>query len=89
MASSLKRELVFLHGDVRWPILVEYLEKHIACASDEQWFAVSGELGANNALTAIIDGHRIHAEIVEDRGSYHVFCNGDRYVYPVARSARF
>jgi 3-methylcrotonyl-CoA carboxylase alpha subunit len=81
MASTLKRELVFLHKDIRRPILVEYLADAYRMRTDEQWFSASGEFGANGTLLATIDGHRIRAEVVEARGSYHVFFAGRRHVY--------
>ncbi len=81
MASPLQRELVFLQGDVRWPIHVEYLTNAYRMRVGEQCFSVSGELGANGALIATIEDNRIRAVVVEDRGSYHVFFEGCRHVY--------
>jgi 3-methylcrotonyl-CoA carboxylase alpha subunit len=81
MASSLQRELLFLHGDIHWPIRVKYLANVYRMRVGEQWFSVRGELGANGALIATIDDQRIRAEVVEDRGSYHVFFDGRRHVY--------
>jgi 3-methylcrotonyl-CoA carboxylase alpha subunit len=89
MSSWLKRELVFLHGDVRWPILVEYLANAYRMRVGEQWFSVSGELGKNGALIATIEGNRIHAEVIEDRGSYHVFFDGCRHVYMLSDPLAF
>jgi 3-methylcrotonyl-CoA carboxylase alpha subunit len=81
MASSLQRELVFLQGDMRWPIRVEYSTVAYRMRVGEQWFSVSGELEASGALVATIEGNRVHAEVVEDRGSYHVFFATCRHVY--------
>jgi 3-methylcrotonyl-CoA carboxylase alpha subunit len=81
MASTLKLEVVFLHGDVRWPSLVEYVADAYRMRLGEQWFSASGELGEHGMLMATIDGNRIRAEVVEDHGSYHVFFGGRRHVY--------
>ena len=89
MAYSLQRGLVFLHGDARWPIRVEYLANTYRMRVGEHWFSVSGELGANGALIATIEGNRIHAEVVEDRGSYHVFFDGCRHVYMLSDPLAF
>jgi len=89
MASSLQRELVFVRNEVRWPILVEYLTNGYRMFSHQQWFSVSGESGASGALLAAIDGDRIHANVVEDRGSYHVFFRGNAYGYKFADPLAF
>jgi 3-methylcrotonyl-CoA carboxylase alpha subunit len=81
MASSLKREVVFLQGDVRWPVLIEYAADTYRMRVGDESFSVSVELAANGALTAVINGSRMHAEVVEDRGSYYVFLDGCKHVY--------
>jgi 3-methylcrotonyl-CoA carboxylase alpha subunit len=81
MASSLNRALVFLQGEMRCSILVEYGADTYRMRIGDEHFCVNGEPEENGALIAIIDGHRIHAEVVEDRGSYHVFLDGCRHVY--------
>ncbi|HEX4650507.1 MAG TPA: biotin/lipoyl-containing protein, partial [Granulicella sp.] len=81
MASSLNRALVFLQGEMRCSILVEYGADTYRMRIGDEHFCVNGEPEENGALIAIIDGHRIHAEVVEDSGSYHVFLDGCRHVY--------
>jgi 3-methylcrotonyl-CoA carboxylase alpha subunit len=89
MASSLKRELVFVRNGVRLSILVEYLTTGYRMFSGQQWRSVSGEWGANGTLMVTIDGDRTHAAVVEDRGDYHVFFNGNEYRHKFADPLAF
>jgi 3-methylcrotonyl-CoA carboxylase alpha subunit len=89
MASSFKRELVFIRKDVRWSIFVEYLADAFRMSFGQQWFSVSGELGANGALIATIDGNRMRADVVEDQGNYHVFFDGCSHVYKLSDPLAF
>jgi 3-methylcrotonyl-CoA carboxylase alpha subunit len=84
LAASLRRRLVFVQGDRRCEILVDYLECSAGAYSmsfEEKFFSVSGELRSDGEVTATINGNRVRASVVEVRGTYHVFFDGHQFVY--------
>ena len=89
LGSSLKRTFQLVQKDREYAVLVEYLAgayrmtltQGSASVSASGPFAVRGEMRARGALTVAIDGSQFHATVIEAHGFYHVFFDGQSYVY--------
>ncbi len=78
--STLVRTLLFRDGDVQTAVKVEYGASGYSMWVGETRHEVKGWHEGRSELTALIDGDRIAATVVEERGRYSVFLNGRKYV---------
>jgi 3-methylcrotonyl-CoA carboxylase alpha subunit len=81
MTATYLRELTFVRDGGRHKVVVEYQRDGYSMRCGEQCSFVGGVLGAAGDLIATVDGHRVHAEVIEDNGTFHVFYDCTRYAY--------
>jgi 3-methylcrotonyl-CoA carboxylase alpha subunit len=74
--GTFTRRLVFMHADREYVAVSKYGAKDLRISVGQSSHAVSGELGENGRIDAVIDGERVCATVVPYRGRSHVFLEG-------------
>jgi 3-methylcrotonyl-CoA carboxylase alpha subunit len=78
--AAYKRRLVFRQGERELAAIAEYRQNRYEISIGKANYFAIGELGENGQISAMIDGQRVHATAVRDRGRIHVFLDGKSYV---------
>ena len=87
--GSLRRILLFIHKQADNPVTVEYGPTAYRMRVADQDFAVEGDLKPGGNLTATIDGLHLHATVIEQQHTYHVFFNGAHHLYKLTDPLAF
>jgi 3-methylcrotonyl-CoA carboxylase alpha subunit len=78
--GTYRRKLVFTHADREVAAAVEYGHRHQKIAVGPVTYTVSGESGEEGSIDAVIDGRRLHAQVIPHHGRFHVFFEQQAYV---------
>jgi len=75
------RRLVFTQADHEYVAVSKYGAKDLRISVGQSGHAVSGELGENGRIDAVIDGEHVHGTVIPYRGRLHVFLEGKSCVF--------
>ncbi len=81
--ATFQRTLVFEEKEFKHTVTVEYRGPVYAITTGENEFIVSGSITTDGALTATLDGQRIHASVIEQHARFHVFLDGRQYILKI------
>ena len=70
-------EFVFLEGEARHPVRLQFLESGLRVTVNGKSHALSGENLPDGRLQVRLDGRVFKARAVRDGHDWHVFCEGD------------
>jgi 3-methylcrotonyl-CoA carboxylase alpha subunit len=72
------RSFDFEHGENTTTVIVNYGDRTYRVAVGSSSYNVSGELEADGSLSAVIDGMRRRANVIQVEGKLHIFLEGKR-----------
>ncbi len=78
--AAYRRRVIFRQGERELAAIVEYRQNRYDISIGKANYSAIGELEENSRISAMIDGQRVLATAVRDRGRIHVFVNGKSYV---------
>jgi 3-methylcrotonyl-CoA carboxylase alpha subunit len=81
LCACLKRTFKFVRNEREYSVLVEYLAGAYRMTLGARSFVIRGDRKLEGALTVVIDGNQFHATVIEVEGAYHVFFEGESYLY--------
>ena len=78
--AAYKRRFVFKQGERELAAIAEYRQNRYAISIGKANYSAIGELEENSRISAMIDGQRVLATAVRDRGRIHVFLDAKSYL---------
>jgi 3-methylcrotonyl-CoA carboxylase alpha subunit len=78
--AGYRRTIVFRQGDRDVTAIVEYGPKRYRVSIGQAVYSVTGDLPESGTISATIDGQRMQATVISDRGRMHVFLDGQSHV---------
>jgi 3-methylcrotonyl-CoA carboxylase alpha subunit len=78
--AAYMRRFVFRQGERELAAIAEYRQNRYDISIGKANYSATGELEENSCISAMIDGQRVLATAVRDRGRIHVFLDGKSYV---------
>ncbi|HTX76526.1 MAG TPA: biotin carboxylase N-terminal domain-containing protein, partial [Terracidiphilus sp.] len=81
LGSRLERTLHFEEGGHTTAIKVRYSARGFRITIGDANLDVSGELGDNSQIDALVDGRRVTGTVVGMRDALHVFLGGEHFAY--------
>ena len=79
--SRYRRTLRFEQAGDEIPVVVEYSDSTYTIATAGKSHVVSGSLGEDGAMHAVVDDRNLHGTVVWDLEKVHVFADGSEFIY--------
>jgi len=74
------RTVTLIHGERSMSVLVEYGKGNYSINIGGSSFAASGEIEEGESLNILLDGRRVHADVIEFHGKLYAFLGERRFV---------
>jgi 3-methylcrotonyl-CoA carboxylase alpha subunit len=80
MSGKYARTFSFTRGEMAGSVIVNYGGNSYRMEVGRSSFAVSGEFETDGSLSAVVDGRRLRAQVINTKERLHVFTDGKRLI---------